>query len=288
VGEWIYKDVFEVGYGFMDYMERGLIDNKDVLKYTSIEDMRGACAVASLKLQSKELEKQVVKVFEDEEWVVIRPLTFEASTKYGAGTKWCTTYQSEKQYFARYWKRGILAYFINKMNGVKWGLFKNLDENHEMELSWWNAADKRVDFLEINFNEKMYSITRTLLQSQSSNSDLCDEKLREQVLEECDPSLIKQPQYVNMEFQIRPEDYPLPEPIVETTENTVINRLTEEFQQTIDEHLMQQLRATTISHSLSEIPQLEQVQNEAYEGIIPPLNILESIANLRNYTDERG
>ena len=240
----INRDIYDVGYEFMDYMERGLIDNKDVLKYTSIDDMRGATSVASLKLQSKELEKQVVKVYEDDEWVVVRPLTFEASSKYGAGTKWCTTYQNEKQYFARYWKRGILCYFINKINGVKWGLFKNLDENHEMELSWWNAADKRVDFLEINFSEKMYGIVRTLLQSTTTNSDLCDEKLREQVLDECEPNLIKQSLYMDEEIG---RDYRLPEPVVENT--AVINRLTEEFQQAIDSHLMQRLRSTVTNEA---------------------------------------
>ena len=294
----INRDIFEVGYGFMDYMERGLIDNKDVLKYTSMDDMRGAVSVAALKLQSKELEKQVVKVFEDDEWVVVRPLTFEASAKYGAGTKWCTTYQNEKTYFARYWKRGILAYFINKINGAKWGLFKNISEEHEPELSWWNAADKRADFLEIDFNEKMYGIVRTLLHSTTTNSELCDEKLREQVLDECEPQQLKwevpppSPQYINMDISIRPGDYPLPEPEVDETEDTVIDRLTEEFQRTIDEHLIQQLRATAVSHSVtipnSEVPQLEQVQNEAHDGVIPPLTTLEHIMNTRNYRDSQG
>ena len=54
------------------------------------------------------------KEYEDDKWVIVRPLTFASSVKYGASTRWCTTYQAEKQYFERYWRQGILIYFINK------------------------------------------------------------------------------------------------------------------------------------------------------------------------------
>ena len=39
-----------------------------------------------------------IKEYEDERWLILRPLTFSASAKYGSSTRWCTTYQKEKNY----------------------------------------------------------------------------------------------------------------------------------------------------------------------------------------------
>jgi len=86
---------------FIDYMERGLVDNKDVLTYKNIDDIRGAISLASLKEYAKDLESQIHKEYEDDIWLIVRPLSFEASAKYGASTKWCTTYKREKEYFAK-------------------------------------------------------------------------------------------------------------------------------------------------------------------------------------------
>ncbi len=100
---------------FMEYMERGLIENKDVLKYDDLDSIRGAIALASMKEWTKDLEGEIIKEYEDDKWVIIRPLTFAASAKYGATTRWCTTYSREKQYFEKYWRRGI----CNWIKGLK-------------------------------------------------------------------------------------------------------------------------------------------------------------------------
>ena len=58
----------------------------------------------------KDLEKQIKVVYSDDEWVVLRPLTYHSSLKYGSSTKWCTASESNPDYFLRYVKRGILLY----------------------------------------------------------------------------------------------------------------------------------------------------------------------------------
>jgi len=281
VSENIPRDLFDGGKDFIEYMERGLIDNKDVLTYRTMEDMRGALAIASLKAQSKELEKQVAKVYEDDEWVVVRPLTFEASAKYGAGTKWCTTYTQEKQYFARYWKRGILAYFINKTNGHKWGMFKNLDSNYEEELSWWNVTDKRVDFLEINFNEKMYGVVKKLLQSREANKYLCDEELQTKVLMECDPDELRKALFNNnpiTESQLYTtyvdREVPLPEPVNEIEYDAAIRAVRDPSLETMAENFHRSLEQDLIEQMLRENGTV--VTNGAQ---IPPLHVLSDIAD---------
>jgi hypothetical protein len=168
---------------FRKYNERGLIPNNDVSSYQNFDQIRSSVGLATLKEDEKELKSQVIREHDDNTWLALRPLTFGASSKYGAATRWCTTYQNDKQYFKRYWDRGILVYFINKVNGLKFAVFKSLDG--ERELSFWNAADQRVDFLELEIDDYMFPIIKQILKSDKSNRDLSSSKIRNQVNQEC-------------------------------------------------------------------------------------------------------
>jgi hypothetical protein len=132
---------------FASLNERKLINNNDVTTYSTWDEIVQAVALAELKLIDKETAKQIKKIYEDDEWLSLRPLSLEASMKYGANTKWCTTTESG-QYYARYSSRGILIYNINKKTGYKVACFKNLDPNHDNEFSWWDVTDKRIEALE--------------------------------------------------------------------------------------------------------------------------------------------
>jgi hypothetical protein len=169
---------------FMDYMERGVIENKDVLTYKNMEDVKAAVSTATLKLYSKELESQVHKEFEDDTWVALRPLSFEASSRYGSSTKWCTTYKKEKEYFAKYFSRGVLVYFINKITGYKFALYSEVyDINNE--ISFWNAEDRRVDFLELDIEPYLLPIIKNLAMSKIKNSDMLSPDDLDKVYNDC-------------------------------------------------------------------------------------------------------
>ena len=132
---------------FASLNERKLIENNDVTSYSSWDEIGQAVSLAEVKLIDKALEKQIKKVYEDDEWLSLRPLSLEASMKYGANTKWCTTTESG-QYYARYASRGILIYNINKKTGYKVACFKNLSPEHDNEFSWWDVTDKKIEALE--------------------------------------------------------------------------------------------------------------------------------------------
>jgi hypothetical protein len=125
---------------FMYYMEKNQIENKDVTSYSTIDDLRSAITLASVKELTKELESQVVKEYEDDKWLVVRPLTFQSSSKYGATTRWCTTYQKDKQYFQKYWQYGILVYFINKVTGYKFAGYKSLSNGENVFVHTLNGS----------------------------------------------------------------------------------------------------------------------------------------------------
>jgi hypothetical protein len=132
---------------FASYNERKLIENNDVTTYSTWDQIEQAVALADVKSLDKKLEKEIKKIYEDDEWLSLRPLSLEASMKYGANTKWCTTTESG-QYYARYSSRGILIYNINKKTGYKVACFKNLDPNHDNEFSWWDVTDRRIEVLD--------------------------------------------------------------------------------------------------------------------------------------------
>ena len=131
---------------FCEYNERNLVEQNDLTKYKSFDDIIAQLNMAELKVEAKELEGQIIKIHEDSDYLIIRPLTFFASKKYGANTKWCTT-QEGGEHFNRYNKKGVLIYCIGKTNGHKVAAFYSLEKN-EPEFSWWDAKDTRIDSMQ--------------------------------------------------------------------------------------------------------------------------------------------
>lgn len=180
--EYFPTEMFSTLKEFMYYMEKHQIENNDVTSYSSIDEIRSVITLASMKELTKELEGQVIKEFEDEIWVAVRPLTFEASAKYGTGTRWCTTYQAEKNYFERYWRGGILCYFINKKTGYKFAGYRSLPDR---EMSFWNSSDNRVDYLDLEIEDYMFTKIRKIFSSEFTNKNLSSDEIQDLVHKEC-------------------------------------------------------------------------------------------------------
>ena len=142
---------------FIEYNERGLIPNNDLSTYSSPSDYMSAVNIAELKVIEKDLETQVKMIYSDEEWVILRPLTWVSSKKYGSQTRWCTTNESGPAAFYDYAGRGILIYNINKKSGLKVAIHSSSIKDNEnmrpmnqgtidnLDLSCWNMGDDRVD-----------------------------------------------------------------------------------------------------------------------------------------------
>lgn len=132
---------------FCEFNERGLIEENDLTKYNNFEYIVNQLSIAELKSDMKELESQIKRVYEDDTWLVVRPLTYHASKKYGANTKWCTTATNEYSYFRKYATNGILLYMINKVDGTKVACYKCILK-YDIEFSFWNQVDSRIDSIE--------------------------------------------------------------------------------------------------------------------------------------------
>lgn len=144
---------------FCDYNERNLVEQNDLSTYKSFEDIITQVNIAEIKVEMKELENEVVRVHEDDEWLLVRPLTFLASKKYGANTKWCTTSESNPEYFLKYSERGVLIYCMNKKTGYKVASFYSL-KSSDPEFSFWNQKDTKIESMDSELNDSMLRIIR--------------------------------------------------------------------------------------------------------------------------------
>lgn len=162
---------------FCEYNERGLILKNDVTTYNYFDEIISEYEKVQEKIEEKELEKQIIKLHDDGEWLVIRPLTFQASLKYGANTKWCTAMQKEISHFNRYTKRGILLYCINRVTRKKVAQFYSLDGEHEF--SFWNQEDIRIDSLESGLPAEVLNVVfNEVTNNKKSNNDLLPQEYR--------------------------------------------------------------------------------------------------------------
>ena len=151
---WYFRNLSEVGLDmkmlleFDEMMENNLIHETDLTKYDNFSKIQEQLNIAYTKKILKEERSLVDIVFENEEWLAIRPLTFESSKKYGAGTKWCTTSENYPQQFYRYSDIGVLIYLYNKLNNRKFGIHFNMEENKsetQVGIQIYNEVDDRID-----------------------------------------------------------------------------------------------------------------------------------------------
>ena len=75
---------------------------------------------------------EYVKLFKNDNFELVVPLTFEASKKYGANAKWCTTSKCDDSMFNKHNQMGSLAYLIvknpelsDRLKNNKFGLYVN-------------------------------------------------------------------------------------------------------------------------------------------------------------------
>jgi len=159
---------------FMSLNEAKVLGGIDVSTVKTLQDIHNYTSLASLKSIGKEFRKQVKIDYEDSEWMILRPFSFEASCKYGAGTKWCTTSDSNPDHFFRYTKNGVLIYVINKKTGDKVGCFKNIGE---ITSEFYNIEDIRVDSMDTNLPYEILQIVRELFKTEKYPNKYIDEKV---------------------------------------------------------------------------------------------------------------
>ena len=203
------KHEFETYKQFIDLNERNFIENKDITSIKSFKQLNELVSLAEIKSWEKDSQSQIIVELDNPEtgWLLVRPLTYEASKKYGSSTKWCTTEKYNSNYFYRYYKN-ILVYCINRKTGYKVAMNHVVFDN---ETSFWSATDQRVDSLLTELDAECKQKLVELINKGVSNYELTPEEFRK--LEES---------------ELREEDYPIPvvdfRPRLRTVENDLVVR----------------------------------------------------------------
>ena len=99
-------------------------------------------------------EQALEKVYEDAEWIVYIPHTYEASRKIGGDTSWCTA-SSDSSYFNMYTKDGPLYVNIRKSDGSKY-------QFHFDSRQFMNADDEKVSIRELGLSEGLVKFYETV------------------------------------------------------------------------------------------------------------------------------
>lgn len=115
------------------------ITNPDISQYKDFNQIHKAVEEAEEKVRLKELEKQVIKLYDNEEWSVVIPLSFEASKTYGSNTKWCTT---QERYWNEYLKTYKLIYIQNKKTNEKYAVSRHFEDSKKIQA--WMADDSET------------------------------------------------------------------------------------------------------------------------------------------------
>jgi hypothetical protein len=147
---------------FDKHLNENRIETKDIQQYKTWDDIKNATYSAKLKEKEKEYRKQIIEIYEDPEWLLLKPLSFEASLAYGAGTRWCTASKNNPSYFYRYSENGVLIYILNKSTNKKCAMFAEINKGMKpkLNISFWTDDDVQVDSLNLNLPDKIMGVLR--------------------------------------------------------------------------------------------------------------------------------
>lgn len=150
------------------------LSKKDFAQYSSYEELKKDIN----RIKSEEKSTDATKLYEDNNLLVLAANTWEASCKYGAGSKWCTTAKDTDSYWNRHNQTGTEFFWI----------FKNKpqdDPNHKFShhirvdglSDWCNAvnyclSDERLPQNSYPKQHPKYDEIVTKLQEFHNNRDI--------------------------------------------------------------------------------------------------------------------
>ena len=111
---------------FTDYSRR--INPNDINRYTSMDQLynavqpfvQGDVPTSRQDAERKAKAEGADIIFDNPQWEIVIPKTWEAAKLYGANTRWCTSSRESDSSFKQYTGQGPLYINIDKRNNVKY------------------------------------------------------------------------------------------------------------------------------------------------------------------------
>lgn len=151
---------------FEEHSKANRIKNNDISTYNSFKQISDEVEKAEEMLRIKELEKQVKKIYNDDDWMVLIPLSFESAKMYGANTKWCIT---QEKYWHQYIAEYKIFYIINKKRDLKWAISS---KDSESKIEGWQADDNPINPFMIPMPSSIIAVITDEIRMMDSISDM--------------------------------------------------------------------------------------------------------------------
>lgn len=147
---------------FADRLKRGELENpiisydkiikspKDINSYPNINSIKEFYEQIKRRARTtdevKKAKNESKKLYEDQKYLIVQPMTYQASCVYGAETKWCVASRDSSRYFDDYTRNSKFVYVINKkgtnIRNSKFAL--RIPESEKPEV--WDQQDNRSNF----------------------------------------------------------------------------------------------------------------------------------------------
>jgi hypothetical protein len=117
--------------------------------YAFIVEAKKIKADVEAKQTEKSAKKEVDKLFENDNLLIVKPKSYVASCYYGSGTRWCTTMKGQPSYFNQYSSNGNLYYLILKNvdrsnKFYKMAIHVPKNKKFDEDSVWYDSTDERL------------------------------------------------------------------------------------------------------------------------------------------------
>lgn len=187
-----FKEMFDIVKEFEELSQKNLLENKDIYAYSSNQEIVDTIKLAREKVTKSQVKKfETLALYEDDNFLVLQPLTSRSSSVYGKSTKWCVASDQHdfKKYFKQYTENGVLVYVIDKRvkeeetrNNLysKVAFHNDKNKTGQSAITVWDTKDAQLnamsmmELMEIIPNDIM-KIVNTALKGKT-NLELATEK----------------------------------------------------------------------------------------------------------------
>ena len=155
---------------FEEHLIANRIKNNDIGMYTSFKQIADEVHEADELVRLKKFEKQVKKIYNDDDWSILIPLSYESAKMYGANTKWCVT---QEKYWNQYIPEYKIIYIISKKDDKKWAISS---KDSESLIEGWKANDDPINPFMIPIPSNILAIITDEIRMMDSITDMPEYK----------------------------------------------------------------------------------------------------------------
>lgn len=151
------------------------VRKNDITQIETWKEMRDEVKFAEQVEQQKKNEKQIKKVFEDDNYKLLIPLSYEACKIYGSNTKWCITQES---HWKTYSKNYNILFVIDKKSNTKYAISR---KKGEKTIDAWDEKDVQMSPLLLKLpHDIMDKIVETILKEKTI-SEIAEKLIKKEI-----------------------------------------------------------------------------------------------------------